>query len=80
MRPLGVSEPGVGELRKRLPAPQPERLAQHGRRQRHLALPEKAPSVGDKPLELTGVHIVRPDAEGVAGFAGDDRRRAEGAA
>ncbi len=80
MRPLGVSEAGIGELRKRLPAPQPERLAQHGRRRSHLALLEQVPPIGDQPLELTGVHIVRTDTEGVAGFAGDDRRRSEGAA
>ena len=37
LRPLGVSEAGVGEFGQRLAPPQAKRLAQRGRSLRHLA-------------------------------------------
>ncbi len=80
MRPLGVGEAGIGELGQRLPPPQAKRLAQRGRRQRHLALLNQAPSFRHQLLKADDVDLIGTDGEGIASFGGNDRAGPEGAA
>ena len=80
LRPFGVGEAGVGEFGQRLAPPQAERLAQRGRRQRHLALLRQPPSLRHQLLEADDVDLIGTDGEGIAGFGSDDRARSQGAA
>ena len=80
LRPLGVSEAGVGELGQRLAPPQAKRLAQRGRRLRHLARLRQAPSLRHQLLEADDIDLIGTDRKGIAGFGGDDRARPEGTA
>ena len=66
MRPLGVGEAGIGELGQRLAPPQAKRLAQRGRRQRHLALLNQAPSLRHQLLKADDVDLIGTDGEGIA--------------
>ena len=80
LRPFGVSEAGVGELGQRLAPPQAKRLAQRGRRLRHLARLRQAPSLRHQLLEADDIDLIGTDRKGIAGFGGDDRARPEGTA
>ena len=80
VRPLGVSEAGVGKLGQRLTPPQAERFAQCGGRPRRLAVSRQPSPLGHQLPEADDVDIFGADGEGIAGFAGEDRRRPEGAA
>ena len=79
-RPLGLGEAGVGELGQRLAPPQAKRLAQRGRRLRHLARLRQAPSLRHQLLEPDHVDLIGTDRQGIAGFSGDDHARPEGTA
>ena len=80
LRPFGLGEAGIGELGQRLAPPQAKRLAQHGRRLRHLARLRQPPSPCHQLLEADDVDLIGTDCEGIAGFGGDDRGRPEGTA
>ena len=75
-----VSEAGIGELGQRLAPPQAKRLAQRGRRLRHLARLRQASSLRHQLLEADDVDLIGTDRERIAGFGGDDRARPEGTA
>jgi hypothetical protein len=80
MRPFGIKKARISELSQRLAAPQAKRLAQGGRRRRHLPAGGQPSSFRHQLLEADDVDLIGTDRKGIAGFAGDDRRRPEGTA
>ena len=80
LRPLGVSEAGIGEFGQRLAPPQAKRLAQHGRRLRHLARLRQPPSLRHQLLEADDIDLIGTDRKGIAGIGSDDRARPQGTA
>ena len=80
MRPFGIKKARIGELGQRLTAPQAEGLAQRGRRRRQLAVSGQPLSLRDQLLEADDVDLAGSGGQGIAGFGGKDRRRAEGTA
>lgn len=80
VRPLGISEDGVGELGQRITPAQAERFAQCGRCQRRLTVSRQPPSLGHQLGEADDIDIIGADGEGVPALASENRRRPEGAA
>jgi hypothetical protein len=78
--PFGIKKAGISELGQRVAAPQPEGLAQSGRRRRQLAVGGQPPSLRDQLLGADDVDLVGSGGQGVAGFGGEDCRRPEGTA
>ncbi len=74
---FGIGEAGIGELAQWVPAPQLERLGESGRRRLDVALAKEPPARGHQSFETDCVDVVGIDGEGIAGLAGENRRRPE---
>ena len=70
---LGLGERLVGEVLVRAAAPERQRLADHDRRRRRVAVDEQ-PALLEQLLEPPGVDVLRPHLEEVAGRAGEQER------
>ncbi len=68
---LGLGEGLVDEVGQRVTPPQPQALAQGGRRRRRIACGQRPAALAGEPLEAQGVDAVGIDGEEVAGLTGE---------